>query len=201
VPNTYGRLGVMPVLIPFCQQHPELELNLTFSDRFIDLFDEGIDVAVRIGGSPDVPASLGCRQMGRERMVFCAAPDYLARHGRPHNESELLQHQAIMYERVDGSSKPWLFTTSDGHPHWRNVPHRMALGDVDAQVQALCGGLGVAQMPSWLVREPLARGELEIILPEQQPDGLALTLIWPRRKQLLPKVDALLAALAELEIR
>ncbi|WP_182059170.1 LysR family transcriptional regulator, partial [Pantoea sp. ME81] len=128
VPNTYGRLGVMPLLIPFCQQHPELELNLTFSDRFIDLFDEGIDVAVRIGGSPDVPASLGCRQMGRERMVFCAAPDYLARHGRPHNESELLQHQAIMYERVDGSSKPWLFTTADGHPHWRNVPHRMALG-------------------------------------------------------------------------
>ncbi|KGT86894.1 LysR family transcriptional regulator [Enterobacter cancerogenus] len=201
VPNTYGRLGVMPVLIPFCQQHPELELNLTFSDRFIDLFDEGIDVAVRIGGSPDVPASLGCRQMGRERMVFCAAPDYLARHGRPHNESELLQHQAIMYERVDGSSKPWLFTTSDGHPHWRNVPHRMALGDVDAQVQALCGGLGVAQMPSWLVREPLARGELEIILPEQQPDGLALSLIWPRRKQLLPKVDALLTALEELQIR
>jgi transcriptional regulator, LysR family len=50
VPNTYGRLGVMPVLIPFCQQHPELALNLTFSDRFIDLFDEGIDVAVRIGG-------------------------------------------------------------------------------------------------------------------------------------------------------
>ena len=201
VPNTYGRLGVMPVLIPFCQQHPELELNLTFSDRFIDLFDEGIDVAVRIGGSPDVPASLGCRQMGRERMVFCASPDYLARVGRPSSESELLQHQAIMYERVDGSTKPWLFTTTDGHPHWRNVPHRMALGDVDAQVQALCGGLGVAQMPSWLVREPLARGELEIILPEQQPDGLALTLIWPRRKQLLPKVDALLTALEGLQIR
>ena len=201
VPNTYGRLGVMPVLIPFCQQHPELELNLTFSDRFIDLFDEGIDIAVRIGGSPDLPASLGCRQMGRERMVFCAAPQYLDRAGRPDSENQLLQHQAIMYERVDGSTKPWLFTTADGHPHWRNVPHRLALGDVDAQVQAVCGGLGVAQMPSWLVREPLARGELEIILPEQQPDGLALTLIWPRRKQLLPKVDALLTALEALQIR
>ncbi|WGK59721.1 LysR family transcriptional regulator [Pantoea sp. SS70] len=201
VPNTYGRLGVMPLLIPFCHQHPDVELNLTFSERFIDLFDEGIDVAVRIGGSPDVPASLGCRQMGRERMVFCASPDYLARVGRPTSEAELLQHQAIMYERVDGSTKPWLFTTEDGYPHWRNLPHRMALGDVDAQMQALCAGLGVAQMPSWLVREPLARGELEIILPEQQPDGLALTLIWPRRKQLLPKVDALLAALEGLQIR
>ncbi|AVR05796.1 LysR family transcriptional regulator [Pluralibacter gergoviae] len=200
LPNTYGRLEVMPLLIPFCQQHPDLELNVTFSDRFIDLFDEGIDVAVRIGGSPDLPASLGCRQMGRERMLFCASPAYLDRAGRPGSESELLAHQAIMYERVDGSTKPWLFTTADGHPHWRSVPHRMALGDVDAQMQALCGGLGVAQMPSWLVRRALARGELEVILPEQQPDGLPLTLVWPRRKQLLPKVDALLAALGELEI-
>ncbi|WP_336699177.1 LysR family transcriptional regulator [Pantoea dispersa] len=201
VPNTYGRLGVMPLLIPFCQQHPDVELSLTFSDRFIDLFDEGIDVAVRIGGSPDLPASLGCRAMGRERMVFCAAPDYLARAGRPTSESELLQHRAILYERVDGSTKPWLFTTADGHPHWRQVPSRMALGDVDAQMQALCAGLGVAQMPSWLVRDALASGALEVIVPQQQPDGLPLSVIWPRRKQLLPKVDALLAALDGLQIR
>lgn len=200
VPGTYGRLGVMPLLIPFCRQHPDVELSVTFSDRFIDLFDEGIDVAVRIGGPADLPASLGSRQMGRERMVFCATPEYLDRTGRPTSERELLQHRAILYERTDGSTKPWLFTTADGHPHWRTVPYCMALGDVDAQMQALCGGLGVAQMPSWLIREPLARGVLEIILPEQQPDGLALSVIWPRRKQLLPKVDSLLAALEGLEI-
>ncbi|QDY43836.1 LysR family transcriptional regulator [Candidatus Pantoea soli] len=201
VPTTYGRLGVMPLLIPFSQANPDVALSLTFSDRFIDLFDEGIDMAVRIGGSADLPASLGCRQMGRERMVFCAAPSYLAREGCPTSERELLQHRAIMYERVDGSTKPWLFTTADGHPLWRDQPYRMALGDVDAQVQAVCAGLGVAQMPSWLIREPLARGDLVIILPEQQPDGLPLSLIWPRRKQLLPKVDALLAALEHLTIR
>lgn len=201
VPNTYGRLAVMPLLMPFCRQHPELELSLRFSDRMVDLFDEGIDVAVRIGDTPDIPASLGCRQMGRERMVFCAAPDYLARAGRPNNTHELLQHPAILYERVDGSTKPWLLQTEDGHPQWRNMPHRMALGDVDAQVQAVCAGLGVGQMPSWLICEPLARGELEIILPMHQPDGLMLTLVWPRRKQLLPKVDALLDALSQLQIR
>jgi len=200
VPSTYGRLGVMPLLIPFCQQHPDVELSVTFSDRFIDLFDEGIDVAVRIGGSVDLPVSLGSRHLGRERMVFCASPDYLARAGRPTSERELLQHRAIGYERADGSTKPWLFHTPDGHPNWRNMSYSMALGDVDAQVQALCGGLGVAQMPSWLIRDPLARGELEIILPEQQPDGLPLSLVWPRRKQLLPKVDSLLTALAALAI-
>ncbi|MFT4271863.1 MAG: LysR family transcriptional regulator [Pantoea sp.] len=201
VPNTYGRLAVMPLLVPFCQQHPELELSLRFSDRMVDLFDEGIDVAVRIGDTPNIPVSLACRQMGRERMVFCAAPDYLARAGRPTNSHALLQHPAILYERIDGSTKPWLLQAEDGHVQWRSVPHRMAMGDVDAQVQAVRAGLGVAQMPSWLIREPLARGELEIILPAHQPDGLMLTLVWPRRKQLLPKVDALLETLSQLTIR
>ncbi|WP_437615837.1 LysR family transcriptional regulator [Erwinia sp. V71] len=200
VPSTFGQRIVMPALIPFCQQHPELELSVTFTDRFIDLFDDGIDVAVRIGGSTDRPASLGCRQMGRERMVFCASPDYLAKAGTPQNEHELLQHPAILYERIDGSTKPWLLMTEDGHPVWRNMPHRMALGDVDAKVQAVCGGLGIAQMPTWLIREQLSRGELQVILPQWQPEGLPLTLVWPRRKQLLPKVDALLNALSGLEI-
>ncbi|NUL38282.1 LysR family transcriptional regulator [Kosakonia sacchari] len=200
VPNTYGRLGVMPLLIPFCQQHPEIDLSLTFSDRFVDLFDEGIDVAVRIGQTVDLPASLGCRQIGREKMVFCAAPDYLQRAGTPQNEAALMQHRAILYERVDGSTKPWLFTTADGHPEWRSVPYRMALGDVDAQVQALCAGLGVGQMPTWLVHEHVQRGKLQVIMSQCQPHGLALTLVWPRRKQLLPKVDALLMALGALEI-
>ncbi len=77
----------------------------------------------------------------------------------------------------------------------------MALGDVDAQLQAVIAGLGIAQMPSWLVNSAVAKGELEIILPQLQPDGLALSVIWPRRKQLLPKVDALLSALTQLVIR
>ena len=200
VPNTYGRLGVMPLLLPFCQHHPEIELSLTLSDRFVDLFEEGIDVAVRIGQGSVLPASVGCRQIGRERMVFCASPDYLQREGTPQNEAELMQHRAILYERVDGSTKPWLFTTADGHPEWRKVPYRMALGDVDAQVQAICAGLGVGQLPTWLVHKQLARGELTLILPRHQPAGLALSLVWPRRKQLLPKVDALLTALSQLSI-
>jgi len=201
VPTTYGRLNVMPLLMPFCQQHPELALSLSFSDRFVDLFEEGVDVAVRIGGAPDLPASLGWRNMGREQMQFCASPAYLAHEGRPEDEAALLNHRAILYERVDGSSKPWLFITEDGQPHWREVPYRLALGDVDAQLQAVIAGLGVAQMPSWLIQRAVKRGDLEIILPQLQPDGLTLSVVWPRRKQFLPKVDALLSALTALEIR
>jgi len=201
VPTTYGRLNVMPLLMPFCQQHPELALSLSLSDRFVDLFEEGVDVAVRIGGAPDLPASLGWRNMGREQMQFCASPAYLDREGRPENEAALLNHPAILYERVDGSTKPWLFTTEDGQTHWREVPFRLAVGDVDAQLQAVIAGLGVAQMPSWLIQRAVAAGELEIILPQLQPDGLTLSVVWPRRKQFLPKVDALLSALNALTIR
>ena len=201
VPTTYGRLNVMPLLMPFCQQHPELALSLSLSDRFVDLFEEGVDVAVRIGGAPDLPASLGWRNMGREKMQFCASPAYLAREGRPEDEAALLNHPAILYERVDGSTKPWLFTTQDGQAHWREVPWRLAVGDVDAQLQAVIAGLGVAQMPSWLIQRAVDAGELDIILPELQPDGLTLSVVWPRRKQFLPKVDALLSALNELTIR
>lgn len=201
VPTTYGRLNVMPLMMPFCQQHPELALSLSLSDRFVDLFEEGVDVAVRIGGAPDLPASLGWRNMGREQMQFCASPAYLDRVGRPENEAELLNHPAILYERVDGTTKPWLFTTEDGQPNWREVPFRLALGDVDAQLQAVIAGLGVAQMPSWLIQRAVAAGELEIILPQLQPDGLTLSVVWPRRKQFLPKVDALLSALSALAIR
>ncbi|WP_307745254.1 LysR family transcriptional regulator [uncultured Pantoea sp.] len=201
VPTTYGRLNVMPLLMPFCQQHPELALSLSLSDRFVDLFEEGVDVAVRIGGAPDLPASLGWRNMGREKMQFCASPAYLAREGRPEDEAALLNHPAILYERVDGSTKPWLFTTQDGQAYWREVPWRLAVGDVDAQLQAVIAGLGVAQMPSWLIQRAVDAGELDIILPELQPDGLTLSVVWPRRKQFLPKVDALLSALNELTIR
>ncbi|AMG56535.1 LysR family transcriptional regulator [Pantoea vagans] len=201
VPTTFGRLNVMPLLMPFCQQNPELALSLSLSDRFVDLFEEGVDVAVRIGGAPDLPASLGWRNMGREKMQFCASPAYLGREGRPENEAALLNHPAILYERVDGTTKPWLFTTEDGQPHWRDVAYRLALGDVDAQLQAVIAGLGVAQMPSWLIQRAVAAGELEIIMPQLQPDGLTLSVVWPRRKQFLPKVDALLSALNALAIR
>ena len=201
VPNTYGRLRVMPLLLTFCQQHPDIDISMTFSDRFVDLFDEGIDVAVRIGKTAEMPASLGYRQLGREKMVFCASPAYLAREGHPESAEALLQHRAIVYERVDGSSKPWQFVTEDGYPDWRTVPYHMALGECGCSVTGCSWRVrGLAQMPTWLVRDALARGELERILPHMQPEGLALTLVWPRRKQLLPKVDALLCALSGLDI-
>lgn len=200
VPNTFGRMRVMPLINEFCRQHPEMQISLSFSDRFVDLFEEGVDIAVRIGGSTDFPPSLGCRFLGNERLIFCASPDYLAQHGMPDSLQSLTERRAIVYERVDGSTSPWRISSPDGRALTRTMPYRMALGDGEAQVAAVTAGLGVAQMATWLLEKELASGALVPILPELTVEGLPLFIVWPRRKQLLPKVDALLATLDRLKI-
>ncbi|CCP04554.1 putative RuBisCO transcriptional regulator [Erwinia amylovora Ea644] len=200
VPHTFGRLHVMPLLNDFCRQHPEMQLNMSFSDRFVDLFEEGIDVAVRIGGPGNYPPSLGVRYLGSERLIFCAAPDYLAQHGMPQSLAQLEQHKAIVYNHIDGSTSPWHVASLDGRITTRTVAHRMALADGEAQRSAVAAGLGVAQMATWLMEQQLAQGELIPILPQLSVAGLPLYVVWPRRKQLMPKVDALLNTLAKLQV-
>jgi DNA-binding transcriptional LysR family regulator len=200
VPNTFGRMRVMPLLNQFCLQNPEMQINLSFSDRFVDLFEDGIDIAVRIGGPAEYPASLGFRYLGSEQLIFCASPGWIARQGMPATLEELASHRAIVYDRIDGSTTPWRVMSPDGRIATRTVPHRMALGDGEAQVAAVVAGLGVAQMATWLMEKELSGGELVPILPELAVDGLPLTVIWPRKKQLTPKVDALLSVLNQLRI-
>lgn len=200
VPNTFGRMHVVPLLTQFCLEHPEMQINIGFSDRFVDLFEERVDIAVRIGGPTEYPDSLGHRFLGNERLMFCASPAWLAKNGMPASLEALSQHRAIVYDRLDGSTSAWHLKSSDGRTTKREVPWRMALGDGEAQVQAVVAGLGVAQMASWLVEKELKSGELVPILPELDVEGLPLYIVWPRKKQLTPKVGALLAVLDALKI-
>lgn len=140
------------------------------------------------------------RYLGSERLIFCAAPDYLAQHGIPQSLAQLEQHKAIVYNRIDGSTSPWHVASLDGRITTRTVAHRMALADGEAQRSAVAAGLGVAQMATWLMEQQLAQGELIPILPQLSVAGLPLYVVWPRRKQLMPKVDALLNTLAKLQV-
>ena len=196
-PAAYGRLQVWPSLLALTQRHPQLRPHVSFSDRFVDLIEEGIDVAVRIGGPEQWPASLGHQYLGSERLIFCAAPDYLARHSTPTSMSELLEHDAIVYGRADGSIGPWLIAHDDGPAERRVVEGRIIVGSGEAVVSAVKAGCGVAQLATWLVHEELQRGELVMVLPEWETRGLPLHLVWPLSKQLLPKVDATLEWLSE----
>lgn len=197
VPATFGRMRVMPLLLAFMDRHPAVRPHISFTDRFVDLVDEGIDVGVRIGGPDHWPSSLGHRYLGTERLIFCASPGYLARRGTPQSIAELWSHDAVTYGRADGSANPWRIAHGAGPVERRDVEGRITVGHGDAQTEAVLAGGGVAQLATWLVDAHLASGQLVQLLPHAATEGLPLHLVWPRSRQLLPKVDGLLTYLGE----
>jgi DNA-binding transcriptional LysR family regulator len=189
-------MKVLPLLLPFFKQHPDLRPHVSFTDRFVNIVDEGIDVAVRIGGTNMWPSTLGHRYLGHERLSFCASPEYLQRRGAPLSAGDLESHDAIVYGRADGSTTPWLIAQHAGPPEQRTVEAKMAFGHGEAVVSAVKAGGGIAQLATWLVRDELQAGTIVKILPELEVEGLPLHLVWQRNRQLLPKVDAILNVLA-----
>ena len=203
LPATFGKLKVMPLLMDHARRHPAVRHHVSFTDRFVDLIDEGIDVAVRIGGPDAWPANLGHRYLGVERLIFCAAPAYLQRRGTPKSLADLARHDAIAYARADGSAGAWLLAHGRRPVERQPLDHaRMVLGSAEAQLDAVIAGLGIAQLATWLAVEHVEAGRLVPVLPDRAVDGLPLHVVWPVGKQLIAKVDSVVTLLAEgLEIR
>lgn len=202
LPASFGRLCVVPVLLRFSAQYPDVRPHLLFADRFVDLADEGVDLAVRIGGPPDLPSSLGRRFLGREQLIFCAAPAYLEKNGMPQTIDDLQEHACVVYGRPDGTQSPWSYAVADGQVGQCIMRPRIVAGDAEAQLAFVRAGLGVAQFATWLVRDDLKAGRLVNILDEAVTDGLPLSLLWPLARQLTPKVHVLAQMLeAHLPIR
>ncbi|WP_410013496.1 LysR substrate-binding domain-containing protein [Sodalis sp. C49] len=202
LPASFGRLIVMPILIAFFRRHTHLRPHITFTDRFVDLVDEGVDVAVRIGGVGDLPPAIGSRYLGTERLIFCAAPAYLKSRGVPLTVKALSDHDCVVYGKSDGAGARWLLPAEGGRTRGLEIAHHMMVSDSEAQVAALEAGAGLAQIATWLVSKSLDEGKLVPVLPEAVVDGLPLHITWPKNKQLTPKIDLLLRTFAgQLRIR
>jgi DNA-binding transcriptional LysR family regulator len=202
VPVAFGHLQVMPLLVAFADHYPNLCPEIAFTDRFVDIIEEGVDIAVRISPSDVWADGLGHRTIGTERLIFCAAPRYLDRVGRPRSTDDLADCDCILYRRSDGSTMSWRFGSETGAFEHLAMTGRMILGSAEAQVSAVTAGFGVAQLATWLIKDRLQSGALVEILPDRATDGLPLHLVWPRSRQLSPKVDAIIEMLAAgLQIR
>jgi len=197
LPATFGRLRVLPVLLPFFQRYPGLVPVLSFTDRFVDLAEEGVDVAVRIGGPDAWSPALEQRYLGHERKVFCAAPAYLRQHGAPATLDDLAGHAALMYGKADGTVSPWLIRHGEGATEQRGVAPRLVSGSAEVQLECTLAGMGIAQLSTWLIDACLADGRLVQVLPAYSTPGLALRVVWPTGKGQVPKVSQLVALLAE----
>jgi DNA-binding transcriptional LysR family regulator len=200
VPIAFGRIRVLPLLLRLAERYQALRPHVTFTDRYVDILEDGVDVAVRIGQSQGRAEGLGHRHIGTEHRIFCAAPAYLARSGIPGNREQLLEADRILYGRSDGTVSAWRIEGPNGSED-NAADGRIVLGSAEAQVEAVKAGFGIAQLATWLIHDELARGELVEVLPQFATAGLPLHLVWPKSRQLSPKVDALLTLLAtELRI-
>jgi len=195
LPAAFGRRHVMPVLLELAKQHPKLDLAVAFSEKRINLIDEGVDLVVRIGALED-DADLIARRLGRQRLVVCASPDYLARKGRPLLPNQLTEHDCILGSQR--SAQPaWLFRRPNGDTFSQVIRGRYRFSDGDAMVAAVLDGMGLSQLPTWLINEHLATNALVTVLDDYAGAEMPIHAVWPRSRYLKPRqrivIDALIA--------
>jgi DNA-binding transcriptional LysR family regulator len=159
-----GKLFVMPFIVEFLKRYPEVEVSAHFVDRIVNLVDEDIDVAVRIGHLPD--SSLKALRVGTVRRVLCASPEYLARHGVPRHPHDLQRHTIVAAAGVSPSVE-WKFSDA-GSPTAVRIKPRLTVTSNDAAIDAVVTGLGICRLLCFQIAAELAKGRLKIILADYE---------------------------------
>lgn len=193
-PVLFGRRCVAPILIDLARRHPKLELELSFSDRRVDLIDEGFDLAIRNGELGD-GANLTARRIALQRMTVCASPDYLAAHGTPLTIADVARFDGIVYGRA-GWKRWWPVPRPDGGVEEAFPRTRLCLDDLEAIADAAAANFGLAWLPCWLIRDRVRAGALVPVLAEAPRLELESYAVWPQSPRLPMRVRLAIDALA-----
>jgi len=192
-PMSFSILHLGAAIQPFLERNPGVTVELNLDDRHVDLVEEGLDVAVRIGRLED--SNLVARKIAPCKQVLCAAPAYLAKHGEPERPEDLLEHNCIVYSFLS-NAREWRLTGPEGEPHV--VPIKGTLHSNNGLVNraAALSGVGIVLLPTFYIGEQLRAGELKPILYKFAPPALAVYAVYPERRNLTPKVRAFVDFLA-----
>jgi DNA-binding transcriptional LysR family regulator len=185
LPVSFGRVCVAPMLLDLSRRYPELSLEITFTDRRVDLVEEGIDIAIRMGRLDD-STGLVARRLYTQRSAICAAPSYLKAEGRPRTLDDLDHHACINYGR-ENFLATWQGREASGTVRSFAPRGRLVLGHGEAILDAVLRGHGIAFMPTWLIAEHLERKSLELVFPDVL-DNLAVHALWSKARDLAPKI-------------
>ncbi|MBB5666748.1 DNA-binding transcriptional LysR family regulator [Rhizobium leguminosarum] len=194
MPTLFGRHCAAPILARLLDDHPDLELDLSFSDRVVDLLEDGFDLAVRNGPLKDNP-DLMARAIARQPMTVCASPAYLEKYGVPQTLDDIAHHHGIVYRRGD-NDKAWTFPAVAGSAREILPKSRLRLDDLASIADAAVEGRGLAWLTCWLVRDRVLSGELVRVLTDRPPSIFDAYAVWPRSPVMLPKVRLAIDMLA-----
>ncbi|WP_434659914.1 LysR family transcriptional regulator [Klebsiella sp. MISC125] len=180
---------VLPVLGEFMREYPAIELDLDFTDRLVEVIEEGFDVVVRTGNPTD--SRLSARRLGTFRSMLVASPDYLARRGIPKVPSDLLEHSCLHYRFPNsGKLESWALRQAPGDPELQ-LPTSMICNNIETRVCFALQGLGIAYLPEFSIREQLANQSLRAVLTEHVERTGVFYVLWPASRHPSPKVRAL----------
>lgn len=186
---------LLPVLPAFMARYPDIELDLDFSDRLVDLVEEGVDVAIRSGQLPD--SRLMVRTLRPFRMLLCASPAYLERHGTPKCPRDLKDHRGIGFRYPNsGKLQDWPLLLSEGEAE-APVRYVMTCNNMEALCGAVTSGIGIGCMPDFLAQASLQTGALVPLLMAHLDAPQQFNLIWPSSRHLSPKVRVFVDFIAE----
>lgn len=185
-PVGLGRVYLMPIVTAFLGAYPEVNVDLRLADRVINLADEGIDVALRVGELPD--SSLVAVKLGVIRQVVCASPAYLDAHGTPAALSELREHACVTFTSL-GAPQEWTFR--HGKSVSRIAVHsRLSVSVADAAVEAASAGLGITRLLCYQASPALNAKRLRLLLRDYEPEPWPVSLVYQNRRRMPQKLKA-----------
>ncbi len=196
MPVSIARNLVIPRLPGFLQQYPGIELELSSSDRLVDVVQEGFDCVVRVGVLRD--SGLVARQLGKLTQLNCASPGYLERFGCPQSPDELTSHALVHYASTLGVRPPGFEIWNEGQVQWIKTGGVLTVNSTETYHAACLAGLGIIQVPRVGVRDALRSGELVEVLAQYRAAPLPVSLIWPHRRNLSRRVHLFMEWLSEV---
>jgi len=189
-----GRL-VMPILTSFMHRYPLIELDVDFSDRMVDVIEEGFDAVIRTGEPAD--SRLMSRPLGRYSLVLVASPEYLSRQGQPQTPGDLVDHACLQHKFPStGKYEAWPLRPM-GNETTPTLKTAMVCNTSEALIEVAREGLGIACLPDFMVREAIAKGDLVTVLREYIEHQGTFRMLWPSSKHLAPKLRVFIDFMVE----
>ena len=193
-PIAFGSHSLTPAVVRFMQKFPDVEVELALSDRMIDLVEDGIDAAIRVGQLTD--SSMMSRALSPYTGVVCAAPAYLSRHGTPHHPRDLVHHECLRYPDW-AERQRWTFFGPEGKVEVE-VKSRLTINNGLAIREAALAGAGIVLQRDEFLADDIAAGRLKLLLPNYTTESRARHIVWLKNRKMTPKLRAFIDFVAEV---
>jgi DNA-binding transcriptional LysR family regulator len=190
----FGRRVLVPLVLPYMRAHPQLQIDLSFDDRYVNLVEQGVDLAIRMGRLAD--STLGARYLGTNPWVMVAAPAYLAAHGTPRKPADLARHDCLIYSSVQGDDR-WTLHAPNGRPHSVPVRGPLRSNNLSAVLAAARAGMGLAVLPWYVAHASVAEGRVLPVLADHALPAQEMHAVFPSPKLVPSKVTGFIAHLQQ----